>query len=207
MTRPLIFDLLKAPAAVLGVSLSEKAVLQCYVDELRPESNGTLVWPSQETIGERIGADARTVRRAVAGLVALDLIKLHRRTGKQNVYSVNVGLIHRLIETGQNDRSENRDRSKCPVRPDKLTGQTGQIVRQSTEEPPTNPHRISTVGGSSALKARREDPQQRRLAIFQTVEAAADRMRADRGEAPTIEKNPETPALAIGALAPRERPG
>jgi hypothetical protein len=205
--RPPLYLLLQAPPEALGISGFDKCVLVSYVEELRPEENGTLVWPSQETVALRWGASVRHVGRAVRHLCKLNYMKLHRRTGHGNEYTINVDLIRRTIETGPTVRSLKLDRTPCPTRPDTMSGQSGHHVRSGrTPCPPNNPlgaqdmpnkPPISHLGASAPSKVSRKAVQQQ-LAVLKLVADAADRMRTTDGEAPNKEKRNDIADLSAG---------
>ena len=188
----LIFRVIQARAAVLNCSAPDKSVLIQLVECLRPEANGTLVWPSQELIAEQTALGDRTVRRAIKQLCDQDLIKLQRTTGRHNVYSINIGLIHRLLETGHTGRSEKADRPHRPVRAATQAGQSGQSDLLTTYEQPRNTEEHFLFGCSKASKVL-EDPKQRQLAVLAVVAGAAERMRVDSAEQPTIKKSDDLP--------------
>ena len=171
---PLIFRVIKAPAAVLNCSAADKAILICMVEAMNQALNGSLVWPGQETMAAQTALCERAVRGAVKKLCDEDLIKLQRRTGRHNVYSINIGLIHRLLETGMRCRSEEADRHEVPVRAARGSGQSGTRCLLTTKEEPRN-NQVLTVSCSSTSKVLR-DPKQRQLAVHGLVAGAAKRM-------------------------------
>lgn len=201
MNRPedinLIFRLIKAAASEIGITGAQKQVLISFVDQLRPEENGQLAWPSAETIALQWDTSERNVRRAISQLCELDYMKLQQRTGRHNIYSVNVGLIARAIKTGRSVRSLREERTSRPVRPDTMSGQGGSGVRSDrtprhaknprrTQEEP-NEELISPVGSSQSVGVG-DDPMQRKLLLHSVVGAATDRMRMNRAEEPKEEK-------------------
>ncbi len=190
MSTALIFRVIKASAADLMCSAPDKAVLICLVEAMNQELNGSLVWPGQETIGRQTALCERAVRGAIKKLCDEDLIKLQRRTGRHNVYSINIGLIHRLLETGMRCRSEKADRHEVPVRTARGAGQSGTRCLLTTKEEPRN-NQVPTVGCSSTSKVT-GDHVQRQLPIHQVVAGAAERMRPDYGEQPKTEKNEDS---------------
>ena len=196
MSTALIFRVIKASAADLMCSAPDKAVLICLVEAMNQELNGSLVWPGQETIGRQTALCERAVRGAIKKLCDEDLIKLQRRTGRHNVYSINIGLIHRLLETGMRCRSEKADRHEVPVRTARGAGQSGTRCLLTTKEEPRN-NQVPTVGCSSTSKVL-EDPKQRELSVLGLVAGVVESKRINSGEQPKIEKQDE-PRVQVSA--------
>ena len=188
---PLTYRVIKARAAVFNCGAADKSVLIQMLECMWQEKNGTLVWPSHELIAEQTALAERTVRRAVRHLCDEDLIKLQRTTGRHNVYSINVGLIHRLLATGHTGRSEKADRPHRPVRAATQAGQSGLCGRLIAKEQPRNIEEDFLFGCSSASKVV-DDPKQRQLPVLGVVAGAAEGMRVDCPEQPKIEKNEDS---------------
>lgn len=204
----LIFEVLKTTPATLMCTATERAVLVQMVEAMNPAANGSLVWPSQDRIAALTGLGERTVRRALKSLCDLDLIKLHQRTPRITIYSINVGLIHRICTTGRSGQSESSDRPQGPVRPATgatVTGQSGRSIEQLTELP--SEQRTLTISCSANLKPG-DDPVQRKLALHGLVAGASRRLQSPAQEQPTDEKTGRAHGIAsVGALAVKERPG
>ena len=205
----LVFRVLRASAESLGVTAPQKAVLVSYVQALNPKQNGTLAWPGLECVAAQTGYDEKTVRRAIERLCELDLIKLQQRTARHKIYSVNVGVINRLIdESGQKVQSVPDEWAESPGRVDSVSPVSGHKVQLTANRTAKGTANLPPIGCSSNLKTG-SDPVQRKMALAGIVAGAAESMRIPKQEQPTVEKPDwqEDRRTAIAKTGRQERPG
>lgn len=208
--KNLTFVLADIPASTLGLNLTDKAVLRCLVDHLNSKRNGTEVWPSNARIAELTGAHPETVGKSKLRLHENGFIKIRRDSGKSDMCTINVAMIRALADPPANTGGSAAHPPGNPGGyPPVNTGGTPPEIPPRREKEPLNrtrPPDLFPFSGSATLKVGDGD-QQRKLALLGIVTEASDRMRIDREEPPTKEKDGESPALPIGMRRVRERPG
>lgn len=192
--KPLIFVVVDTPAEWFGLSCQEKAVLVSLVSHLNSKRNGTEVWPSLDRLARLAGLGERTVRRAMRQLEQLGIIKTRTDTGRSNVYSIHVEVIHRLAYPGQSGRGSDTDPGHSDRgTPARVAGPPGQSGRLTTKEQPTGTaERVSSFGCSGNPKVI-DGPHQRKLAVHGLVASAVKPVSKHDQEQPTIEK----PGIAV----------
>lgn len=196
VSRPLIFMVIDAPAAALGLTGPEKSVLVALISHLNQSRNGYLVWPSQQRLAAITGFGESTIRRVIRKLEQLELIKRQDSGARHNLYSVSREVIHSLCNTGQSERyypSQNcvtgHSERSIPVR---ASGNTGQSERLTTKEQPNRTADSFSPFGCSANPIVSDGDHQRKLAVHGVVAEAVERMRPTRPEQPTVKNNTTT---------------
>lgn len=80
---------LTPPRTVIVPEHARKVVLMLLAE--RANGNGDLAFPSIATLAKESGLSERTVRRALASLVADGMITRHRRRRTSSVYDLDLG--------------------------------------------------------------------------------------------------------------------
>jgi hypothetical protein len=102
-----------------------------------------LKFPKQSTIAEAIGISTRTVKRAIADLVALEILASDKRGPRPNVYATDYW---RLSSLGAGECEQN-DGLSCPQSGANLAPQKGQDGPASSRSLGINPIKPSLTGG------------------------------------------------------------
>ena len=134
---------------------AERALIGAILDRDWRGAGGA-VWDACDSLGSRIGADERTVRRALKALRAAGLLEVSPRPGRTSEIRVNENRLAELARTaeqpnpGQIVRGKARanrstpdkmsdvpapePRTECPTTPDKMSDHPGQSVRTTPDK-------------------------------------------------------------------------
>lgn len=188
--KPLIFAVIDAPADWLGLNLTEKAILVCLVSHLNSKRNGTEVWPSIDRLALLSGGSRSSIKRALRKFEDLGFIKTRTDSGRSNVYSVHVEVIHSYA----NPVHCGPGISTNPVHGEPgtrfMVNQGGFTVNP---EQPKNSQQgttedLSPFGCSTNLKLR-DGNHQRKLAVHGMIAGAVKSVSKPDQEQPTIDKS------------------
>lgn len=189
MPKPLVFVILDAGAAQLGLTCPEKSTLIALASHLNAKRNGTEVWPANARLADLTGLSESSVRRALQKLHALQLIKIRSDNGKSNTYTIDAGVIHSLADPCHSDTPKPADPCHTDTTtPVSLTGDPCHSDTRTAKEQPIRTAGLSNLGCSRILGVA-ENPEQRRMPLAGVVARAADAMRPDYQEQPTENKN------------------
>ena len=189
-SKATIFDVLDTPAADLGLTGAEKAVLTAIASHLNPKRRGFEVWPSLARIADLSGFGVSTCQRAIKHLHVVELIKIQSDTGRANSYTVNAALLKSLANPGHSDRGIAPDPGHHDQgTPVTMTGDPGHCDHLTAKEQPIRTTERRSSLGCSRISPVGASSRQRQLAVHGLVASATDSVRVDAAEQPK-EENP-----------------